>query len=163
MVRSSLGRSVLLDSGGLAEEYPFCAISVPDFLEMTEWQPHQDLKASGKVKEMDDKAEVLFCSHQWCSFTHPDPNGDQLRALQTQIRNLMKGKTKTKSNFMLDAVYSYPMLTTGKEWKGRLPNMYIWLDYLSIPAAGRRRRHGELGPPPRAAERARGPAHGGGQ
>ena len=75
MVRSSLGRSVLLDSGGLAEEYPFCAISVPDFLEMTEWQPHQDLKASGKVKEMGDKAEVLFCSHQWCSFTHPVARG----------------------------------------------------------------------------------------
>ena len=32
MVRSSLGRAVLKDSGGLAEEYPFCAISVPDFL-----------------------------------------------------------------------------------------------------------------------------------
>ena len=136
MVRSSLGRSVLLDSGGLAEEYPFCAISVPDFLEMTEWQPHQDLKASGKVKEMDDKAEVLFCSHQWCSFTHPDPNGDQLRALQTQIRNLMRGKTKVTSNIALDAAYSYPMLTTGKEWKQRLPNMYIWLDYLSIPQPG---------------------------
>ena len=71
MVRSSLGRSVLLDSGGLAEEYPFCAISVPDFLELTEWQPHQDLKASGKVKEMGGTEEVLFCSHQWCSFTHP--------------------------------------------------------------------------------------------
>ena len=136
MVRSSLGRSVLLDSGGLAEEYPFCAISVPDFLEMTEWQPHQDLKASGKVKEMGDKAEVLFCSHQWVSFTHPDPNGDQLRALQTQIRNLMKGKTKVTSNIALDAAYSYPMLTTGKEWKQRLPNMYIWLDYLSIPQPG---------------------------
>ena len=75
MVRSSLGRSVLLDSGGLAEDYPFCAISVPDFLEMTEWQPHQDLKASGKVREMSDKAEVLFCSHQWCSFTHPVAHG----------------------------------------------------------------------------------------
>ena len=36
----------VLDSGGLAEEYPFCAISVPDFLELTEWQPHQDLKTS---------------------------------------------------------------------------------------------------------------------
>ena len=136
MVRSSLGRSVLLDSGGLAEEYPFCAISVPDFLELTEWQPHQDLKASGKVKEMGDKAEVLFCSHQWVSFTHPDPNGDQLRALQTRIRNLMKGKTKTKSNFWLEAVYKFPMVTTGKEWAARLPNMYIWLDYLSIPQPG---------------------------
>ena len=70
------------------------------------------------------------------SLATQDPNGDQLRALQTQIRNLMRGKTKTKSNFMLDAVYSYPMLTTGKEWKQRLPNMYIWLDYLSIPQPG---------------------------
>ena len=145
MVRSSLGRSVLLDSGGLAEEYPFCAISVPDFLEMTEWQPHQDLKASGKVREMGDKAEVLFCSHQWCNapggatpeVTAPrPPNGDQLRALQTQIRNLMRGKTKTKSNFWLEAVYKFPMVTTGKEWAARLPNMYIWLDYLSIPQPG---------------------------
>ena len=118
MVRSSLGRSVLLDSGGLAEEYPFCAISVPDFLEMTEWQPHQDLKASGKVKEMGDKAEVLFCSHQWCSFTHPDPNGDQLRALQTQIRNLMKGKTKTKSNFCL--LYTSP--SPRDRQKSRMPS-----------------------------------------
>ena len=87
MVRSSLGRSVLLDSGGLAEEYPFCAISVPDFLELTEWQPHQNLKASGKVKEMDDKAEVLFCSHQWCSFTHPVARGarTQTKALRVTM------------------------------------------------------------------------------
>ena len=136
MVRSSLGRSVLIDSGLASEEYPFCAISVPDFLGLTEWLPHQDLKASGKVREMGDTEEVLFCSHQWCSFDHPDPAGDQLRALQAQIRTLMKGKTKTASNVMLDAVYKYPMLTTGKEWARRLPNMWIWVDYLSIPQPG---------------------------
>ena len=85
---------------------------------------------------MGDTEEVLFCSHQWCSFDHPDPAGDQLRALQAQIRTLMKGKTKTASNVMLDAVYKYPMLTTGKEWVRQLPNMWIWVDYLSIPQPG---------------------------
>ena len=68
MVRSSLGRSVLLDSGGLAEEYPFCAISVPDFLELTEWQPHQDLKASGKVRGRECPNCVdyqRFANHFW--------------------------------------------------------------------------------------------------
>ena len=37
MVRSSLGRAVLADSGGLEEEYPYYGISVPDFLALTEW------------------------------------------------------------------------------------------------------------------------------
>ena len=39
MVRSSLGRAVLADSGGLEEEYPYYGISVPDFLALTEWLP----------------------------------------------------------------------------------------------------------------------------
>ena len=87
MVRSSLGRAVLVDSGLVgSEEYPFYGISVPDFLALTEWLPHEALKASGKVKQMGEADEVIFCSHQWCSFSHPDPAGNQLRALQTQIR-----------------------------------------------------------------------------
>ena len=106
MVRSSLGRAVLADSGGLEEEYPYYGISVPDFLNLTEWLPHEALKASGKVKQMGEADEVIFVSHQWCSFSHPvargardsyyasrhrslatqDPAGNQLRALQTQIR-----------------------------------------------------------------------------
>ena len=86
MVRSSLGRAVLADSGGLEEEYPYYGISVPDFLNLTEWLPHEALKASGKVRQMGEADEVIFVSHQWCSFSHPDPAGNQLRALQTQIR-----------------------------------------------------------------------------
>ena len=78
MVRSSLGRAVLADSGGLEEEYPYYGISVPDFLALTEWLPHEALKASGKVKQMGETDEVIFCSHQWCSFSHPDPAGNQL-------------------------------------------------------------------------------------
>ena len=114
MVRSSLGRAALLDSGLTSEEYPFCAISVPDFLGLTEWQPHQDLKASGEVREMSEGDDVIFCSHQWTSFSHPDPAGNQLRALQTQIRTLMKGKTAVRSDAVLDGGYGYSMLTAGK-------------------------------------------------
>ena len=76
MVRSSLGRAVLADSGLVgSEEYPYYGISVPDFLALTEWLPHEALKASGKVKQMGEADEVIFVSHQWCSFSHPDPRG----------------------------------------------------------------------------------------
>ena len=137
MVRSSLGRAVLVDSGLVgSEEYPFYGISVPDFLALTDWLPHEVLKASGKVKQMGEADEVIFVSHQWTSFSHPDPAGNQLRALQTQIRTLSKGKTAVKSDYMLDGGYQYSMLTTGKEWAKQLPNMYIWLDYCCIPQPG---------------------------
>ena len=44
MVRSSLGRAVLADSGLVgSEEYPYYGISVPDFLNLTEWLPHEAL------------------------------------------------------------------------------------------------------------------------
>ena len=75
MVRSSLGRAVLVDSGGLEEEYPYYGISVPDFLNLTEWLPHEALKASGKVRQMGEADEVIFVSHQWCSFSHPVARG----------------------------------------------------------------------------------------
>ena len=137
MVRSSLGRAVLADSGLVgSEEYPYYGISVPDFLALTEWLPHEALKASGKAKQMGEADEVIFVSHQWCSFSHPDPAGNQLRALQTQIRTLMKGKTAVKSDYALDGGYQYSMLTTGKEWAKQLPNMYLWVDYCCIPQPG---------------------------
>ena len=66
-------------------------------------------------------------------FSHPDPAGNQLRALQTQIRTLMKGKTAVRSDSALDGTYGYSMVTPGKEWKNKLPNMYFWVDYCSIP------------------------------
>ena len=134
MVRSSLGRAVLADSGLVgSEEYPYYGISVPDFLNLTEWLPHEALKASGKVRQMGEADEVIFVSHQWTSFSHPDPAGNQLRALQTQIRTLMKGKTAVRSDAALDGGYGYSMVTAGKEWKKKLPKMYLWIDYCSIP------------------------------
>ena len=66
---------------------------------------------------MTENDEVIFVSHQWTSFSHPDPAGNQLRALQTQIRTLMKGKTAVRSDAALDGGYGYAMNTPGKEWK----------------------------------------------
>ena len=45
-------------------------------------------------------------------------------------------KRQVKSDYMLDGGYQYSMLTTGKEWAKQLPNMYLWVDYCSIPQPG---------------------------
>ena len=115
------------------------AMPVKHFLELKQWMPHQealDKDLLVEVKCGETAAEVIFCSHQWVSFDHPDPACEQLRALQNTIHKLTAGKTDVKSNGMLDAIYQYKMNTPGSEWAKKLPQMLIWFDYLSIPQPG---------------------------
>lgn len=140
MVRSSLGRSIELSTTRTGvDKYPLYAMPVAHLLELTEWVPHQDLLAAGKVVEVkpdDTETEVVFCSHQWTSFDEPDPTMNQLKVLQSVIRKLMAGKTDVKSNGMLDAVYQFSMRSSGSAWSKELPNMYFWLDYFCMPQPG---------------------------
>lgn len=52
------------------------------------------------------------------------------------IKTLLEGKTEVSANFMLNAIYNTKMGMTGAEWKERLPTMYMWIDYISIPQPG---------------------------
>ena len=64
---------------------------------------------------MDDtrKADkVIFISHQWTSFNHPDPKNEQLKALQMTIRNLLSGKTTVRTNWALEMSYGIKKVNT---------------------------------------------------
>ena len=87
MVRASLGKA-----GGdfnrrktsvINAAYPMYGLKVKDLMAMDKWIPHQDLLASGKLHKLseDGSDPVIFLSHQWCAFAHPDPKGEQLKAL----------------------------------------------------------------------------------
>jgi ankyrin repeat protein len=138
MVRSSLGSAVLEGGTSTSSSYPFYAMPVPELLNLTAWEPHQDLVAQGKVVEItpESAVQVLFVSHQWASFEHPDPSCAQLHALQAVVKKLMAGETSVESNVALTAVYGTREEMTGAEWKATLPNMLVWFDYISIPQPG---------------------------
>ena len=136
MVRGSLGAVELGVSS--KKKYPFYVIPVPTLLELEAWQPHQDLLAAGKLIEINDDqdVEVLFISHQWTALNHPDPSNEQLEALQRVLRMLMAGKSEVKSNAFMNMVYHVDWTMTGADWKAKLPSMYLWIDYVSIPQPG---------------------------
>ena len=139
MVRGSLG-AVALSTGTEKGSYPLYAMPVPTLLSLERWVPHQDLRDAGKVVEMTTEMlkekDVIFVSHQWIAFQHPDPNGEQLRALQTTINGLLTGKHLVESNSALNAVYGTLDRFTPEMWKERLPEMMVWFDYISIPQPG---------------------------
>ena len=139
MVRGSLG-DVTLTRSAVKGSYPLYAMPVPTLLSLDRWVPHQDLRDAGKVVEMTPEMlkerDVIFVSHQWIAFNHPDPEGEQLRALQHVLNNLLSGKHVVESNFWLNAVYGTLERFTPDMWSKRLPDMYVWFDYISIPQPG---------------------------
>ena len=136
MVRGSLGAVALGVTS--TKKYPYYVIPVANLLELKAWKPHQDLLAEGKLVEISDDAnvEVIFVSHQWSAFNHPDPSNEQLEALQNVIRKLMQGKTVIKENAFMNLVYHSRVGMSGAEWKEKLPHMFLWIDYVSIPQPG---------------------------
>ena len=142
MVRGSLG-NVALSSSTVKGSYPLYAMPVPTLLSLESWVPHQDLRDAGKVVEMTadmlKEKDVIFVSHQWVAFNHPDPGGEQLRALQNTLTNLLNGKHNVESNSTLNTVYGTLDRFTPEMWKARLPEMFVWFDYSTAPSAPRTR------------------------
>lgn len=120
---------------GLDEGYPMYVLPVKNFLELTAWAPHQELLKSGKLRQFseDMRGRVLFCSHQWCSYVHPDPGGDQLEALQGVIQKLAAGKMAPRGNGVVEHGFGLKMGRTAKEWVDLFQDAYIWFDFASMP------------------------------
>ena len=116
--------------------YPMYVIPVKSFLEMEGWVPHQEALAAGMVLEYDhDKMEdkVIFISHQWSGWLHPDPKLEQMASLKGALNQLMDGKTTVRSNAMLEMGYDWHVEHSGKWWKENLPQMFMWIDFSSMP------------------------------
>merc|ERR1719473_1047354 len=107
--------------------------------------PYEEMITSGDVFEWQpEMGEVFFLSHQWTSFSHPDPEAEQLEVAQGFLSKVGEGKIKS-------------LFATQEEWlafhykeSNRFLNFdvvdeeqiaadvnegYVWLDYASVPQA----------------------------
>ena len=119
-----------------ADSYPLYCIPVSTFLGLDDWVSHQDALEQGLLVEYDAATMadlVLFISHQWTSWYHPDPKGDQLRALKFSIEKLLEGQTAVRSNPQLEMTFKWNINHTGEWWKMMLPKMFLWVDFFSMP------------------------------
>ena len=80
---------------------------------------------------------VIFISHQWNGFSHPDPNGRKMEILSHVLRNLRDGCYDTETTSFHVIVYKQNTITRSFEWKNLLSNAYIWYDWISQPQPSR--------------------------
>jgi ankyrin repeat protein len=110
-------------------------ISVPDLLKLDRLLPHQEMLSKGllHVWSADMENKVLFVSHEWLAWDQPDPEGEQLQVLQKLLRRLQDGEVGKVETHFLHQLLKYNKTMTSAEWAEMLPNMMLWIDFLSIP------------------------------
>jgi len=101
---------------------------------------HQDLLKREKLTRFEDLpmgSFVIFVSHQWNGFDHPDPSGHQMQVLSNVLRKLRDGIYRTEMDPFHVIVYKDNTVTSPSEWKELLTNAYIWYDWFSQPQPSR--------------------------
>jgi hypothetical protein len=97
--------------------HPAVLIAATDFLELGQLRRFEDLRDCGSLHFCDTMAALLdesrffyiFLSHQWTSWSAPDPSGTQYAIMQSAVRHVSEK-------------YGWPIET-----------VMVWVDYASIP------------------------------
>jgi ankyrin repeat protein len=100
---------------------------------------HQYLKSQGFLTQWQDvpsDSEIIFVSHEWLSWAHPDPKGEQLRVMCHVLERLKMGVLSTEMDPMHTILYKHKYTTKGKDWKAILKRTYLWVDWFSMPQPG---------------------------
>merc|ERR1711871_1527200 len=100
---------------------------------------HQELKRQHLLTpwhSVGSDAEIVFVSHEWLSWAHPDPQGRQLRVLCRVIERLKRGELDTEMDPMHTILYKHKFTTKAKDWQVMLKRTYFWVDWFSMPQPG---------------------------
>ena len=127
------------------QTFPMFVMKMETFLELKIMRSHEDMLAEGKVFEWTPSmGRVWFMSHQWTSFSHPDPASEQLTVAQKLIKTIMDGKARsifaTEEEWQgyitreANRFLNFPVLTA-EQLAEDAAKGYVWLDYASVPQA----------------------------
>jgi len=97
--------------------------------------PHETLLSKGLLQEWQPsmKGKVIFVSHQWLSYAEPDPEEEHFKTLQRVLARLLAGEVpRVEENWSQWMVFGN-RIVWAKEWTSSLKDMYIWMDYISMP------------------------------
>jgi len=119
---------------------------------------HQDLRSRGFLvnwRDVPSDTEIIFVSHEWLSWAHPDPKGKQLKVLCHVLERLRHGTLETEMHPLHSILYGRNFRTTAKQWKEMLARTYLWIDWISMPQPGAEKEE-EIGKEKMASLRERG-------
>ena len=122
----------------LVARYPMYVINVEILLKMERILHHQAMLEKGPGVMMPWEpwmhGRTIFVSHEWLSYSHPDPHGEQFRTLKRILERLMNGEIAyVESGAIEQLALGHNTKVASAKWMAALPYSYVWLDFMSIP------------------------------
>ena len=116
-------------------QYPMWLLPLHHFLGLDELLPHQELLRRGMLVQWEARMRtVIFISHQWTSFDHPDHTGRQLQTVQRMLERMVMGQVSAvDAPFEDQAALKGNVKITPGEWKSLLYDAFVWIDYAGVP------------------------------
>ena len=100
-------------------------------------EAHQKLKRRRELVSWEDlpiDAHIIFLSHEWVGWNHPDPHGIQLKTFLRVMKRLESGEiSKVEMNSFHTLLYKANRVVHSEEWKEILSTAYVWIDWASMP------------------------------
>jgi len=100
-------------------------------------EAHQELKERGELVRWEDlpiDAHIIFLSHEWVGWSHPDPHGIQLKTFLRVMKRLRSGDiSRVDMNYMHALLFKTNFVVRAEEWKEILSTAYVWIDWASMP------------------------------
>jgi ankyrin repeat protein len=100
-------------------------------------EAHQELKRRGELVRWEDlsiDAHIIFFSHEWVGWNHPDPHGIQLKTFLKVMKRLRLGEiSQVQINIFHTMLYKTNHVVRADKWKEILSTAYVWIDWASMP------------------------------
>jgi len=100
-------------------------------------EAHQVLKDRQELVRWEDlpiDAHIIFVSHEWVGWNHPDPHGIQLKTFLSVMKQLASNIAgRVEMNVFHTLIYEDNYVTLSGEWKEMLSTAYVWFDWASMP------------------------------
>jgi len=100
-------------------------------------EAHQELKRRGELVRWEDlpfDANIIFLSHEWVGWSHPDPHGIQLKTFLRVMERLRLGLiSRVDMNYHHAMMFKTNHVVQAEEWEEILRTAYVWIDWASMP------------------------------
>ena len=84
------------------------ALPLEHVFKLMEFTAHQTLLEEGKLVEIQPGMSVIFVSHQWAGYNHPDQEGKQLACLSNSGVQVRQYSTSETNPPALGGVRTWP-------------------------------------------------------
>lgn len=115
-----------------ARQYPMMVLTIEDALKLNEIPKHEDIQEK-LVEWTPGMADVVFFSHTWLGFTHPDPKGVKWLLLKQLLQKALEGVLDVHPHWSVEFLFDSSLRLKAKKLQAALTGGYIWIDFASVP------------------------------